>query len=110
MYRQFDGYPSGHGVELGEFLNSIVEVTNGIRPGDKRKTANGMGCLAAQMIAHFKVGVGNIYIESTNTNLLGHDFEYHVYETYVIVKNYSGHTMFKGTWKDFYEFCRTDES
>ena len=23
MYRQFDGYPSGHGQELAEFLNSF---------------------------------------------------------------------------------------
>ena len=25
MYRQFDGYPSGHGAELAEFLNSFDE-------------------------------------------------------------------------------------
>jgi hypothetical protein len=23
LYRQFDGYPSGHGVELADFLNKI---------------------------------------------------------------------------------------
>ena len=54
MYRQFDGYPSGHGAELAEFLNSFDAIVNGIRIGDTRKISNGMGCLAAQMIAFFK--------------------------------------------------------
>ena len=44
MYRQFDGYPSGHGTELAEFLNSFDEVVNGLPLGDNRKLANGMGC------------------------------------------------------------------
>jgi hypothetical protein len=30
MYRQFDGYPSGHGQELAEFLLS-GEMVNGIK-------------------------------------------------------------------------------
>jgi len=62
MYRQFDGYPSGHGLELSEFLNSFEAITNGIPFGDTRKLANGMGCLAAQLIAHFKQSVGGFYI------------------------------------------------
>ena len=52
MYRQFDGYPSGHGAELAEFLTSFDEVVNGLPVGDNRRLANGMGCLAAQMIAN----------------------------------------------------------
>jgi hypothetical protein len=61
MYRQFDGYPSGHGAELSEFLNGF-EIVNGFA-AVKPKLANSMGCLAAQMIAHFKVGVGGFYLE-----------------------------------------------
>ena len=59
MYRQFDGYPSGHGQELAEFLMPF-KVINGIGSGQDvpGKFANGMGCLAAQMIAHFKNSVG----------------------------------------------------
>ena len=53
MYRQYDGYPSGHGSNLAEFLNSFDAIVNGISVGDNRKIANGMGCLAAQLIAHF---------------------------------------------------------
>jgi hypothetical protein len=65
MYRQFDGYPSGHGAELSEFLNGF-EIVNGFA-AVKPKLANSMGCLAAQMIAHFKVGVGGFYLEPVET-------------------------------------------
>lgn len=57
MYRQFDGYPSGHGKELAEFLKDVVLV-NGIsmRKEEKQRIANGMDCLAAQIVARFKLG------------------------------------------------------
>lgn len=62
MYRQMDGYPSGHGVELAEFLNGF-QITNGLSiSGNPEKTANGMNCLAAQIIAHFKTSPGSIYL------------------------------------------------
>ena len=60
MYSQFDGYPEGHGKELGEFLKDFT-IVNGY--GEKLpKLANGAGCLAAQIIAHFKDGVGGFYL------------------------------------------------
>lgn len=65
MYRQYDGYvEGGHGDELVKFLKGMV-ITNGIRvdSGRPEKSANGMGCLAAQLVAHFKNGVGGIYLE-----------------------------------------------
>ena len=58
MYRQYDGYLSGHGAELAEFLQGF-NIVNGIRLGTPKRTANGMGCLAAQLIAHFKDGKYN---------------------------------------------------
>ncbi len=64
MYRQFDGYPEGHGLELARFLAPKV-IVNGIPGGVSTKhLANGAGCLAAQVLAHFKAetGVGGIYI------------------------------------------------
>ena len=57
MYRQMDGYISQHGKELAEFLQQFDEITTGLRLGDERKLANGMGCLASQTIMHFK---GNV--------------------------------------------------
>jgi len=51
IYRQYDGYPEGHGLDLAKLCN--VKLTNGIS-GDGAGTANGMGCLAAQIILGLK--------------------------------------------------------
>jgi hypothetical protein len=109
MYRQFDGYPSGHGAELAEFL-APFKIVNGLSLNDTlKKSANGMGCLAAQMIAHFKKSAGNIYIQEP---ILGQDswqdYEYHVYENRVVVKNPS-EVIFGSCWSEFAEFCSSDE-
>lgn len=108
MYRQFDGYQTGHGRELADFLNSIEAVTNGIRADETRRTANGMGCLAAQMVAFFKTGVGGFYLYPTNTKDADQDYEYHVYYDKVLVKDYSGMVIFKGSWLEFGEYCQVD--
>ena len=60
MYRQFDGYLDGHGLELAEWLSQYT-VVNGIGMNETRKVANGIDCLAAQMFAYFKTEAGNIY-------------------------------------------------
>jgi hypothetical protein len=36
MYRQYDGYPSGHGLELAEFLKG-KRLVNGYCIGDTNK-------------------------------------------------------------------------
>ena len=108
MYRQFDGYPSGHGAELAEFLNSFNAIVNGIPFDEKRKVANGMGCLAAQMIAHFKKSVGGFYIHPVTDTDCWQDYEYHVYEDKVVVKNPS-EVIFEGSWDNFRTFCCVDE-
>lgn len=62
MYRHCDGYPTGHGAELAAFLTGR-RVVNGIESGDRDgKASNGVGCLAATVIAHFKEGIGDIYL------------------------------------------------
>lgn len=78
LYRQFDGYEDGHGEELAEFLRGMV-VVNGIGIKEDRKLANGMGCLAAQLVAHFKKDVGGFYIYPADTNCGA----YYVYTIYV---------------------------
>lgn len=57
MYGQWDGYPTGHGADLKEFLDGF-EILNGYTTEDeeKPKVANGMGCLASQLIGYFKIG------------------------------------------------------
>lgn len=78
MYRQYDGYPSGHGQELADFIKSGV-VVNGIGGDEKRKVFNGAGCLAAQMISHFKGdSAGGFYIYSNSAKDVGEEYEYHV--------------------------------
>jgi hypothetical protein len=109
MYRQFDGYPEGHGAELAEFLTGIDAVTNGIRVGETRRTANGMGCLAAQLVANFKTEVGGFYLYPASAKDCGQDYEYHIHEDRIVVKNYSGKEMFSGNWTDFAKFCSAEE-
>jgi hypothetical protein len=103
MYRQFDGYILGHGAELIEFLQQFT-IVNGIRSDETRKVANGMGCLAAQLIAHFKVGVGGFYLYPTTQNQdCGQEYEYHVHQDKIVVKD-PDNTLFEGTWEEFQEY------
>ena len=108
MYRQFDGYPSGHGVELAKFLEGMV-IVNGYNSDDKRKIANGMGCLAAQLVSYFKVGVGRFYLESPAATNCGQDYEYHITNKGVRVVNYNGNEMFNGTFDEFKGFCEAND-
>ena len=62
IYRQYDGYPDGLGLELAEFLSDFT-IVNGLSPNGARKVANGTGCLAAQLVAYLKDGPGNVYLE-----------------------------------------------
>jgi len=77
MYRQFDGYPEGHGMELANFLGEFT-ITNGMRSGEVKQTANGPDCLFAQIIAHFKDGPGSIYLQKAGTRGVWEEFIYTV--------------------------------
>ena len=122
LYRQYDGYPTGHGAELAQFLDGF-KVVNGIG-AEKTRIANGMGCLAAQVVAHFKDSVGGFYIHSVDATECGQDYEYHVYQKDKELRvrvtdrgcNMFGLTMsdtnegiFDGTVAEFVKFC-FDES
>jgi len=77
MYRQYDGYPTGHGTELAEFLAG-GNLVSGIGLSDENKVVfNGMGCLSAQVIAHFKDGAGGFYLQRGNKDS-GEEYRYHV--------------------------------
>lgn len=114
MYRQFDGYVAGHGVDLSEFVNS-GKLVNGIPMGSNEVLFNGMGDLAAQMVAHFKKDVGGFYLYPTNdlSQDCWQEYEYHVFENRVVV--YEGqytenNVIFSGTWKEFASFCNGEET
>jgi hypothetical protein len=101
MYRQFDGYPTGHGQELANFLNELA-IGEGISGKPELFTyANGMGCLAAQMIVNFKKSPGGFYIHPIDFNQdVWQEYEYHVFEKHVVVKNPT-EVIFDGYWSDF---------
>ena len=63
IYCQFDGYYEGFGVDLAKFL-SQRKICNGFSNETAGTHANGVGCLAAQIVSYFKVAIGNIYLFS----------------------------------------------
>ena len=82
IYRQFDSYLSGMGAGLKEMLGEQPRIVNGYGSGDDSPLAfNGMGCLAAYVIAHLKDGIGNIYIQVVDEEPDGLFIEY-VYTLY----------------------------
>ena len=75
VYKHYDGYPSGHPTALAEFLKGF-KIVNGLGQ-DTYKVANGLGCLAAQYVAAFKMDAGDMYIENADTE--HGDIEYITY-------------------------------
>ena len=104
LYRQYDGYPTGHGQELAKFLNS-GRMVNGLENDPKERLFNGAGCLAAQLVANFKTDAGGFYLYPTETGDCGQDFEYHVYtdgDIRVKIMN-CGYNLFGMTQDETYE-------
>jgi len=65
MYKQFDGYPDGLGIELKEFIVSKTMV-NGI--GSNSVVFNGINCFSAQLVEYLKEGPGDIYLYAPTRN------------------------------------------
>jgi len=122
MYRQYDGYPEGHGLDLAQFL-AQGKLVNGITLNDTI-VFNGMGCLTAQVVAHFKDGAGGIYLQRANRNS-GECYRYHVigdFDTkeltikilevgYMKGDKYINktRTIFEGTPQEMLEFCSQEQ-
>jgi hypothetical protein len=120
MYRQYDGYPEGHGLELCKYLAG-GDLVNGIGLGkNERMIFNGMGCLAASVVSHFKDGPGNIYLEAPRKmdwenyeyKVIG-DFDTHELSVHVVTRGYmskkgdyinKNKTLFKGSPKQVIEW------
>lgn len=75
LYAHHDGGFDAMGNRLKEFLSNF-DIVNGIKSDDNVKCANGMGCLAAQVIAHLKTGIGDIYIA---TNEIALEYTYYIH-------------------------------
>ena len=79
MYRHFDGYPEGHGLDLAHYLKDI-KIINGVSEDAGLGThANGAGCLAAQMVKHFKEGPGYINLYPTDNDYGWMDYVYTIF-------------------------------
>jgi hypothetical protein len=108
MYRQFDGYPQGHGLELALCLAGFT-IVNGYGEANQT-TANGMGCLAAFVVSRFKTNTGGIYLAPMND--FDNDFTYTVKQTKkglkVTVKEW-GTVVFAGSLDKFIVFCKEEQ-
>lgn len=106
IYRQYDGYPDGHGLDLAKFINSKTMV-NGYN--DASTQINGMGCLAAQLIVLLKEGkteAGGIYVRAPELDAdCWQDYEYHIWPDRVAVRDRKD-SIFEGDWKQFLEYCK----
>ena len=77
IYNHYDGYPEGLGVTLASYLEGS-KIVNGLG-GNRNDVFNGLGCLAASLIAELKDGPGNVYIEDPERKHGWIDYEYYVW-------------------------------
>jgi len=63
IYNQYDGYPEGLGVTIADYLNG-------------KRLVNGLGCLAASLVAELKHEAGYVYIDDPNCPHGWLDYEY----------------------------------
>ena len=77
IYHHFDGYPEYLGVTLANYLDG-KKIVNGL--GEDRDTVfNGLGCMAASIIAELKEEAGNVYIENLEHPSGWIDYEYYIW-------------------------------
>ena len=120
FYRQFDGYPAGHGTELLNFLRDM-HIVNGMNSENmKLKISNGMDCLAAQIVAHFKEGPGDFYLHKSGTRDVGEEYIYTLYtknnELQIKVEDTyedeetgkKGHELFNSSIEDYREWINEE--
>ena len=78
IYHLWDGYPEGLGVKLASYLDD-KKITNGLSGKNDYDVFNGMGCLAASLVAELKEGPGDVYIEDPKRRHGWIDYEYVVW-------------------------------
>lgn len=110
MYGVHDGQPKNFGLELAKFIKDI-KLVNSLIDGN---IANGIECLVAQVIKHFKSGPGDFYIFPAGKRNMYKEFIYTISEnpkektfniecqTHFI--RYGDKTLFKGTASEFYSW------
>jgi len=103
IYRHYDGNPAWFGKELAKFLDGF-QVVNGLA-NQTGKIANGMECLAAQIVTALKTSAGNVYLYSAGTRNIGEEYTYIVEQAkdssiLLAVSSYD-ERIFKGSPEEF---------
>ena len=96
IYHHYDSYPDHLGIGLAKYLSDI-RVVNGIGSHKGDRLANGMGCLAAQVLTHLKLGrhyelendikfqmaynAGNVYLDAPNEKHGDIEYCYYIWAT-----------------------------
>ena len=75
IYHHYDGYPEGLGVTLANYLED-KKIVNGLGGDRDAPVFNGLGCLAASLIAELKEEPGYVYIDDPNCPHSWLDYEY----------------------------------
>ena len=90
IYHHYDSYPDHLGVGLAKFLSDI-RVVNGLNKDESTISANGIGCLAAQVLTHLKLGrhyglekgdkiqEGNVYLDWPGTERCDIEYTYYIW-------------------------------
>jgi hypothetical protein len=105
LYGQFDGEPKSLGLKIAEFINS----KNMRFTGESNNEVNGMGCLAAQLVAHLKTKTGCFYIQQSDIKQdCAQEYEYHIRQNSVNIYQMYGSKLkiFGGTWRQFLIYCK----
>ena len=122
IYHHYDGYPEYLGVTLANYLSDI-SVVNGLsgtfgveeKNNVNKPEANGLGCLAAQLVCHLKlvnagcdqdgkliIPAGNVYLEHTGAKHGDLEYTYYIWatedkETWISIFDWTGLCIFVGT-------------
>lgn len=95
MYRQYDGYPSGHGNDLAIFLESYVSEKN-------------MNKLADDLFSYFKKSEPT-QIEMVHPyDIWCHDFQYHIYSDKVKIVGLDEDKEMNWKTNEFKKLCNED--
>ena len=91
IYHHYDSYPDHLGVGIAKYLSDI-RVVNGLGSHKGAVLANGMGCLAAQVLTYLKLGrhydlekdeiqSGNVYLDAPNEKRGDIEYCYYIWAT-----------------------------
>lgn len=106
LYRQMDGYPTGHGKDLADFLHGRV-IVNGYSSDTPERAFNGASCMAAQIVSHFKgEEVGSFYLRPAGTRDTGEEYIYEVRPKNErihlrVIDCHCNHTLYSGLLDNF---------